>query len=872
LGELFLFVVIGKVLKSRGTFSKKINALQMSSLRDKIRCIATVSADAIPGILSSISEGMTHRPLNPTELDQLCAAIILKLPSAPPALSRAMFDMCNEILNLAACPPSFPRALLPVLKTTLGSTKKPIRESSLSLSENVIQKITPEAFWEPMCDAFGGRSLALKESAILLMKHSIETYPEFKVAKMARAIFALLNDSTPSVRRAAFQVASILYQRSPESVEKVLRSQFLGSADEYISRIAGSRPAKKPKAVDSELTLECEFEDPYPETRAKADACPFAKLQTQLVRKTPWEQRCEGLELLVAHARGAAKPDQFVREFRTVQDGFVDCLTDNRSSLMKQACLCLAARALALRNALDCCSDWIIAPLLAKTNNGTGIVAASASLAVTKYVANVSGKWIAKLLVGNADNASVEVRVTVVKSMLVARESWPPEVSVQLQATLLSKQKDPSDRVRALCIGLEERPIEVAAIIQDEEVVPEPVVPAIAEPEEIDERKALVKLVEEKNTAEFARIVETCDPKPSLIGMMRSVIELVTSDFREAGRVETAVRLLEHLCIHYRNSLYPFLNDIFSNLPEEEQLGARCLDSLGAAFGLVPVAKLTRRSPRSYANSFMVKVAEEHSTDIDFQCRTILMVIINGFYQKFEASINRLLRVVYEANPRKCEALFCAIPLDLRDDVVQGIEDEVPQLYFAFNTGGNRGLTEQMIQEIENAKSGKAVDFDLIQSIDQSDSSNQLLAIAAIRESREFDENFTRYLMQCTENKVATVVGAASVALQTQCEKNPKTIAWIGESFTPTNVAFKVIGQSIQSADPQDVAEVLAALQNQIASAVQSPGLKYSALSVLAKAVTYCGDQYRSFAGELSPINAKLLETMIGAERSRLNK
>jgi RNA-binding protein YhbY len=208
----------------------------------------------------------------------------------------------------------------------------------------------------------------------------------------------------------------------------------------------------------------------------------------------------------------------------------------------------------------------------------------------------------------------------------------------------------------------------------------------------------------------------------------------------------------------------------------------------------------------------------------------------------------------------------------LRDDVVKGVQDEVPQLYFAFNTATNHGLTERMIHEIENAKSGKAVDFDLIQSIDQSDASNQLLAIAAIRESREFDENFTRYLMQCTESKVATIVGAASVALQTQCETNPKTIEFIGHSFIPTNVAFKVVGQSIQFADPHDVADVLATLQNQIETAIQSPGLKYAALNVLAKAVIYCGDQYRSFAGELSPVNAKLLETMIGAERSRLNE
>jgi hypothetical protein len=381
-----------------------------------------------------------------------------------------------------------------------------------------------------------------------------------------------------------------------------------------------------------------------------------------------------------------------------------------------------------------------------------------------------------------------------------------------------------------------------------------------------------MKLVDDKRTEEFARVVQRCDPKPSLIGMMWNVIQLVTSDFREAERVETAVGLLGHLCAHYRNSLYLFLNEIFSNLPDDDHFGGKCLDFLSDAFGPVPVARLISKSPHSYATGFMLKVAEQHSTDVDFECRTILMAIVNGFYHKFGARINRLLRSVYDANPRKCEALFCTIPLDLRDAVVQGIVDEVPQLYFAFNTAANHGLTERMIEQIENARSGKAVDFDLIQSIDQSDSSNQLLAIAAIREARAFNEGVTRYLMQCTESKVATVVGAASVALQTQCEKNPKAIELIGQSFIPTNVAFKVIGQSIPFADPKDVAAVLASLQNQIAAAVQSPGLNYSALNVLAKAITYCGDQYRSFAGELSPINEKLLDMMIGAERSRLNE
>jgi hypothetical protein len=840
----------------------------MSSISAKIASISKAPSDSIPAILTSISESMSQSPLSETEMDQLCNVITAKLPTAPPALFRAIFSLCIDILGSQSYPPTFVKSLITILKSQLASQKKPTRDAFLEFSEKLIAAITPDTFWDQMQDSFVSKSAQMKESALVLMKFSLETYPEFKIAKMIRSVFASLADPSPILRGAAYAVAAVLYERAPETVEKVLRAQFLTRADDMIAKLKGDvKPQKKqrqpltvqrPAELESEASLTAEFDSPYPETRALSDACPFERLAKTLGRSTDWEKRAEGLELLVAHARGAPRPEAFVRDFRTVQDGFVDCLTDTRSALLKQACLCLAAMAAALRGALDMCSDWLIPPLLAKTNHGTGVVSMASALAVMRFVAFVCGRRIAKVLADNSENPSVEVRVTVVKCMFIARESWVPDLCAGFQEILFLKQRDQSERVRALCVGIDERPIRPEAVIAEEESVPEP---------EPQEEKTLVQLIQEKDTAGIERLIAQSNPKPELIGRMQDVIDLVIMDLNEEEGIDVAISLLDLLCTHYGHSLYPFLTQLLLDLPEDEERGIRCLEHMSRVFGKLPLARLLRKSNLACANAFMLSVAEEVVTDADFQCRTVLAVILNGFYERFHNLIIFLLKRVYPTDPRKCEALLASIPVQDRNELLTEIQDQIPQLYNAFATEATNELTDKLIKEIEKAKVGHAIDFELIKSVRDNDTSNLLLGICAIRECQNAEDEFIPYLIGCTQHNDPSVVGAASKALRTTCQKNVKAVALIAEAFVATPTAFKALAHALQFAPVSDAAAALERLQDPIVKSVRDPVLKYSALSVLANAVSCCGDEYRRFGGDLSPINLKLLETMIPSER-----
>jgi hypothetical protein len=819
--------------------------------------------------------------LSATEMDQLCNALLVKFPTAPSAVFQELSELCNDVLGSPACPRTFPAQLINVVKTQLASQKKPIRDSFLTLSEKLICKMSPDVFWEPMQDSFVSKSVQLKEAALILIKFSLETFPEFKVAKMIRSIFSSLIDQSPNLRNASFAVAAVLYERAPETVEKVLRAQFLTRAEEILVKLKGDqKPAKKAREpvsaplkqteADNEASLIAEFDNPYPDTRGCADPCPFSRLEKTLARSTDWEVRAEGLEALVAHARGAPRADAFVRDLRTIQDVFVDCLTDNRSALLKQACLCLTALSSVLKSALDLCSDWLIPPLLAKTNNGTGVIAMSSALAVMRFVSNVSGRRIARILADNADNASVEVRVTVVKCMFVARDCWAPEMSATFHDILFLKQRDPSERVRALCFGIDERPIQPEAVIGDEDAPSQQDGDQEPEPEpEAVEVKSLAQLIQDKDTAGIERLIATSEPKPELIGRMQDVIDLVVMDLNEEDGVGVATSLLGLLCTHYAHSLYPFLNQLLLDLPEDEEHGVKCLDHLGRVFGRLPLARLLRRSKLGYANGYMLNVAEDVADDCDFQCRTILAVILNGFYEMFHNLIIFLLKRVYPIDPRKCEALFASIPVQDRNELLPEIQDQIPQLYNAFTPEVANELSEKLVKEIQKAKDGEQIDFELIVSVRENDSSNLLLALRAIRECQSFNERIIPYVLQCTQNKDPSVVGAAAKTLRVVCEQNRKGAALIAASFVPTPGAFKAFAYALKFAEVDDATQALAQLQDHLTRAIRDPLLKYSALAVIASATLSCGDHYKSFAGELSAINAKLLSTMMQSETTQ---
>jgi hypothetical protein len=468
-----------------------------------------------------------------------------------------------------------------------------------------------------------------------------------------------------------------------------------------------------------------------------------------------------------------------------------------------------------------------------------------------RFVANVAGKRARKILLDNVDNLSVDVRVIVVKSMYIARDCWPQDLSAPFVEILAGKTRDQSEKVRALC-GEPDRSVHTSIVAQEDPLA--------------SETRSLPQILDDRDTIGLLRHIQTSRTKPELMGHMQAVIDCLVRDLNEEDCLDSAVELFQTVCDNFGGILHSFLPQLILDLPEDDRAGERCLESLEKSFGQVPMAKLLRKSRTGYAMRYLLKVAEKCATDVDFQCHAILNVILNGFYERFRNIIIFLLKRIYPMDPRKCEALFSAIPITERNDLVEEIREQIPPLYRVFTRDNELALGEKIVQEIRKAKQGQSIDFELIKSVREQNSSDLLLAIAALRESLEFDDKFVPYLVKCTANKDIGVVGAASIALE-KCENHPKCSTLIADSFVATNAALKAFGRSLSFAELRDAKAALETLQPHLSEAVDDPSLKYSALFVLAKASISFGDEYRSFIGNLSSVNAKLLNLMISTER-----
>ena len=855
----------------------------MSSVSAKINAISKAASDAIPAIFASISESMTQNRLTEKEMEQLCNMMIQKLPNSPPAVSRAIFSMCDEVLESGSFPQTFPKSLLTVLKTVLGSQKKPMRDAALALAEKLISILTPDVFWEAMSDSLTSKSLFIRESALILINRTLAMDSEFKIGKMRSHIFSFLVDQSPELRQQSLLIVTTLHKKSPEKVEAALKKRFSTRANDIIAKLGGNtgqKGLKKPKETfasissqpqlsdaEMEAQLVSDFDNPCPDIKANNNPCPFGQLEKMLKRSTDWQDRMQGLEILVAHCRGCQKPELFARDLRSIQDQFVDCLTDARSALCKFACLCLVAVANKLKNSLDQCSDWIIPPLLGKTNHGTAVIALSSGLAVMRYVSAVSGKRIRQILLDFADNGSVDVRVTVVKSMIIAQDKWPPGMSHEFADVLYAKQKDPSEKVRAIVGSLEKTtPISAEDVIMDEKDEAQSQISTTEVPS-YEPTKPLPQILEELDVAELVEMIQKANPKPDLIGYMQSVIDVLVVCLNTPEQLESAVTLLQELCANYSHSLYPFLSQILLDLPEDSQHGVLCIGYLTNAFGEFPIATLLRQSKLDYANEFMLKVAEDRPYDIDFQARTVWNVVIHGFYEKCHVAVVFILKKIFEADRLKCESLFASLPANDKNEILQEIKEAIPELYESFNQETDATLSEQLVEQIENAKRGKDINFHLVKQIKDGDSSDLLLGIAAIRECQHFDKQFVAFLMKCTSNRDPTVVSAAVRAMQTISEGNAQCCTLIAESFVCNSAALKCFSRSLMFADHDTAAESLQKLKAFLQDAIEDFNTKYAALDVIAKAVVYIGHEFKNVAGELSQKNAHLLARMIDVEK-----
>lgn len=926
----------------------------MSSISAKIAVISKVQSPKLSELLESISETMESTNLSSKEIQQLCDAIIPLVNHQIPPVCSAAISIVHNIINTNKYPKDFPMKVLVELKKTVGHHKKKPRNIALNTTNELIPIITPEVFWDFFSDTISDKNNYLKESGLILFKQTLINFPEFKTKKYIKAVFANFKDQQQFTRQHTFNIAQILYQRNPSAVEKQLKNQFSFDADPIIAKLkeesqsdvssVSSKSDKKSSTArqystasytaamnvpqlnsteEIESQLISDFDQNAPDAKPDSNPCPFKRLETMLKKSADWQDRMEGLTILLSHARGTQDPSWFLREMRTIQDQYSDCLSDLRAALCKYSCIVLVGLAQVFGSQLDIHSDWIIQSVFPKTNAGTLAISKAAEIAIVKYVQFVQGKHIKNLLLANAENLSLSVKLTVVKAMIVAKKFWTPSMSSEFDEILKRKAKsDKHKEVREAAIAGEdgiiyidfnlkstisattkkskiakfsktstaksnsknddksseeqetdnidnydannnEDIIEATDNINNDNIVADDSSSVYNNNEniKINNNEVLTKLFEEKNTKALLDFIQ--NNKPDLFGKMQNVIDLIILDLNEEEGIENAAALLKEVCENYKLLVSEYIQQLLVDLPEDEKYGMECLYTLSKAFGELQMAKLLRQSNLSYASEFILNVAEKIPNDIDFQSSAVLNAIARGQYEKNHLTIFGIVKNIYDKDPVKCESLFMAMPAKEREEILEEYRYQLPTIYSFFYNDRRSDLPVLLAQELDKAKNGNQIDFNLITDVPKNNTSLLLLAIAVIRESPEFDPRFVEYLINLTESNESEIQGAVIEALKKRCETDPRCCMTIANNFVPTNAAFNSFARAIRYSDKNEAAEALLMLKDSMIEGLQNIKIKYSVLSVLANTIKFIGDEYRNFCGNLSFTNESLLNMMI---------
>lgn len=379
---------------------------------------------------------------------------------------------------------------------------------------------------------------------------------------------------------------------------------------------------------------------------------------------------------------------------------------------------------------------------------------------------------------------------------------------------------------------------------------------------ETDETNAIIKqLYDNKDTKGFVTFIR--ERNPTLLGYMQEIIDMIVMDLNDEQGIENAIELLQLVCEKYVKLLYPFISQLILDLPQDREHGIQCLTFLASAIGELHLAKLLKQSKLPYANEFILNVAEKMPTDIDFQSSAVLNLISHQQYSDNKQRIIKIIEHINSVSPIKCESLFMLIPMNTREAILAEFRSLLPNIYQAFVNNKQSDMPNKLAREIEKAKKGESIDFDLIQEVPKTDLSLLILAIATLRESPDYNQQFVDYLISLTENNKDAILGSVRVALQQKYESNPNYCLDLANCFIPSNTVFNSFARSIQYADKNTIEEALSIIKDYMIDGLTKLQTKYAVLSILANACVYLGEEYQTFCGELEQTNQKLLSNMI---------
>lgn len=830
----------------------------MSSISSKISLISKDPTKATIDNLVDIEQYIDKNQISGEEMGNLCKAVIKLFKSKETRIIKENLQICRQIL-LQDVPKSFVNDVFDSLEPLLGHKKSQIRDLASEIAQLLIEEITPEVFWQKSAESFDKTEYyKLKGSYIVLYKYTLERYPEANLSSCYDAVFKLIQDQVEPIKIIAREIVLMLNETDPKLVNNKIKKIFPNEMEQILVEMGLKEPSKPLLNSDIviqqftqdeiELSLLNEFDDPFPEIEPNSTLLQFNKLLPQLNRKADWEVRVKAIKKLIAHARGTDNQSAFAREIRTIQDGYIECLTDARSAVSKCACLSLSALAQCLTRHMDACSEFLFSPLLQRTSHGTAVIAISAELSIIKFVSFVYGKKTKRQLEFHSESKANSARVTICKAIQVALVKWPSELTEGFDEIIDKLKHDPSDKVRFVARNCVE---------EEEEEKPEKV------EEEVQVSPSLEGIIDSNDTKEVNDFI--IKEKPNLMGYMKQIVDLIIIDMNEESELENAYNLLNTLCTDdkYYKLLYSYLSDLIRDITYDEKYGLKIVQSLSSAFGDFPIARFLMGSTQKYVNDHILALAERAPTEIEFCSRAVINAILNKYYDQFRARIMLIVKRIFDNDHTKCEILLASLPPHDRNEILKDIKEQIPQLYSSFEEDANTALSNQLVLEIEKAKSGQPIDQDLLLHAIEGNISCLVLAIAAIRETHCYVPFYIPYLTRCMSHPDHAIVGASILAFNNTCVSDPNCCRAIADCFDPINPVFKALANSMPYASKEDVQYALDSIKSDLTNAISDIKTKYAALTVLASACKILGDEFKSYCGQLSLINSKILESLI---------
>ena len=427
---------------------------------DLISTLETGSIEVIKKSSAEITARIDDHKINEKEMIFLCQTILKVLPNAAPGIFTIINCIVQKVLN-EKTPQTFPTDLIGALKPFLGKKKQ---DDAIETARQIIQKISPSAFWEFSGDYLGDKNPTLVLNITTFLNEFLTNDEDFKVGKNLNELIKNMTHTNADVRAISFNTTKIVYERKPKTIIKRIKEQIPGDADSIIAKLGSVEnkeqvkkrpsaiaPSSSPSDVSKEdiiNDLELEFEQHGMSIPPSTKQIKLTELEGKLDSKAEWEERFEAVKQIASICKGSTNKKETANEFKTIVASFLSCAVDARSTLAKEACLDIVVIAEALGKSLDKVSQSIIPYLLAKTNNGAAVIAQSSRLAIVNYVSHVYGKNTKSALIEGYQSKSEEARATIIEAMINATSCWSYDFTPDIVDVIEQAKMDKSEKVR----------------------------------------------------------------------------------------------------------------------------------------------------------------------------------------------------------------------------------------------------------------------------------------------------------------------------------------------------------------------------------------------------------------------------------------